>query len=468
MQAAVDAARQRQADRGSTAEPEPIFSPAGGARPAATPVQIWPPKTTSVAPTSAVTQLMPQPVQDVEPAPPPASEVQPASQSQLALQPPPTLGPGSAVEPQPAFQPPQATEVESVADPEPAVQPPLVVESPPRPPVLPPQSPSAPKHRRPGPRFAAIAALAVVLVVVGTMGVALWSRSPASRAHHTAQSRPSHPASQAPSQSPTAVTSQTPGQASPRQLTSKGAIAANRAAAWIASQVNHGVLVACDQPMCDALTAHGFPASHLRYIWPKTPYPLTSQLVVVTPAILHQFGTSLASKWAPIQLTRFGTGQNAISIRVTAPHGATKYKAALTADLRHRQTAGSNMLRNKHVETSKRAGKQLASGHVDTRLIVVLTALAAVHPIHIRNFGGDFFGASPHLPLRIAYLAGSDPSSRLNQIDYLHFLVKQLSQEQGIYRPQLASLGHSGAGKPVFKIRFAWPERLGLLGGQSP
>src|SRR5262249_6898061 len=138
-----------------------------------------------------------------------------------------------------------------------------------------PQPPTSPRHRRPGPRIAAIAALAVILVVTGTMAVTLWSRSPASRPQHSAQSRPSEPPSQAPSHSPSAAPSQPPMQASPSQLTSKAAIAANRAAAWIASQVNHGVLVACDQPMCAALTAQGYPGSHLRYIWPKTPNPLT-------------------------------------------------------------------------------------------------------------------------------------------------------------------------------------------------
>jgi hypothetical protein len=41
------------------------------------------------------------------------------------------------------------------------------------------------------------------------------------------------------------------------------AATSNRAAAWVAAQVSRSAMVSCDPVMCQALRAHGFPASAL-------------------------------------------------------------------------------------------------------------------------------------------------------------------------------------------------------------
>src|SRR6202011_2607855 len=81
-----------------------------------------------------------------------------------------------------------------------------------------------------------------------------------------------------------------PGQsgAAPATLSHDGATR-NQAASWVAQQVTSTDAVACDRVMCTALAAHGFPAANLRPIGPSAPYPLTSVVVVETPAVRAQF-----------------------------------------------------------------------------------------------------------------------------------------------------------------------------------
>src|SRR5262250_1712943 len=119
--------------------------------------------------------------------------------------------------------------------------------------------PPARMSRRRGPRVAGVAALAVIL----TAAVAfVLSSQPSAR---TAGSPQSRPLQSQPAQSPPPGSHQPP--------PSKPADTTNLAAAWVAAQVGHDALVACDQAMCEALTAHGFPGRHLRLIRTHSPVP---------------------------------------------------------------------------------------------------------------------------------------------------------------------------------------------------
>src|SRR5262249_29893263 len=133
MQAAVEAARERQADRAAAAGPEPISRQASGVTHTGTPVDIWPPpRTTAAATASATGQAKPQPPDwpapkpqapdwpapqpltpewppaqpsPPTPEPPPVPEAQLGSESQLTLQSqPPTLEAQLASEPDLALQ----------------------------------------------------------------------------------------------------------------------------------------------------------------------------------------------------------------------------------------------------------------------------------------------------------------------------------------------------------------------------
>ena len=114
----------------------------------------------------------------------------------------------------------------------------------------------------------------------------------------------------------------------------------NLAAAWVAHEVSRDAIVSCDPLMCQALGAHGIPAGDLLVLQPGARDPLGSELVVATAAVRSQFGSRLASVYAPTVLASFGTGDGAIAVRVIAPDGARAYDAALSADVRARKRSG--------------------------------------------------------------------------------------------------------------------------------
>jgi hypothetical protein len=313
--------------------------------------------------------------------------------------------------------------------------------------------PPARKSRRRGPKVAGVASLAVILTAA--VAFVLSSQSPA---RTPASSQLQRPQSQPPQ-------SQPPESHQP-QPSGKPADTTSLAAAWVGAQVDHDALVACEQAMCEALTAHGFPGRHLRLIRPHSPVP-HAQVIVATPEVLRQFG-SLSTRWAPAVLARFGTGSASISVRLVAPHGVAKYEAALKADLRSRKASGAGVADNPHISASATARKQLLAGQVDSRLIVVLTALASVHPIRILDFGTAFAGESADIPLRIAKLAQDYAVAGLSRPSYVQFLTRQLGRQPGIYQPEVAGLTYDAAGTLIFQIKFLAPSPLGVLGPQGP
>jgi hypothetical protein len=240
---------------------------------------------------------------------------------------------------------------------------------------------------------------------------------------------------------------------------------AELAASWVAGEVSHDVSVACDKAMCDLLTADHFPDPKLQLIGPGSSYPLRAQVVVVTPAVHRQFGSSLATDWAPIVLRRVGSGPTAISIRIVSRHGAAAGQSALSKDVQQRKEFAQLLLRSPEVTASEPVRQELAGGQVDVRLMVVLTALAAVHPIDILGFTG-FPGASAGVPLRVVQLApDTDAASGLNQSDYLQSLGAVLDKQSAPYQPEEAGPTHDN-GKLIFQIKFTVTSHLlGVLGG---
>ena len=374
-----------------------------------------------------------------------------------ALAPTPEIaGPGlpvqiwPPVEPSPALTGPAATGPPVTS---PAATGPVV--------AIPVQAPQRPTRRRPcrrGPRVAGAAALAVILFTAA-VAATLWARASGAASHGSGpNSKASHntPPSTAPASAPPSnppARSQSP---SPRP--------ASLAASWVASQVSHNVYVACDKAMCDALTAHGFPGRKLQLVRPKSPYPVHAQVVVMTPVLARQFGRSATAKWAPAVLTRIGSGSSAIFIRIVSSKGAAAYNSMLSKDVQQRKASAHQLLVSSHVKASAAARNDLAQGRVDDRLIVVLTALAAVHPIEIVSFGTSFAGASPGIPLRIADLAPNNSASGIKWADYLRFLRKELGAQPTTYRPQSDVLAHDGTSKLVFQIEFSAPSPLLIVG----
>ncbi|MGN6796281.1 MAG: hypothetical protein ACTHJW_28165 [Streptosporangiaceae bacterium] len=240
---------------------------------------------------------------------------------------------------------------------------------------------------------------------------------------------------------------------------------ANLAARWVATQVSHEAVVACDSAMCDALAAAGFPGQHLKHIAPNAPYPGQAQVVVVTPVVERQFGFARNAQMAPPVLARIGNGKTAILIRVVAPQGEAKLKDQLKANQRQLRAAGAGLLSKRWITASPTAKKLLLSGGVDARLIVVLTAIASLHPIHIVSFNAGAAGVSPGVQFRTAELAETNPAARMNRADYLRFLFRAIDAQPGIYHPLTFGIADGSTGQKIFRITFSAPSPLNLLGG---
>jgi hypothetical protein len=226
----------------------------------------------------------------------------------------------------------------------------------------------------------------------------------------------------------------------------------------VAAQVSRAAIVACDPAMCAALQAAGLPAADLLVLGTDTPDPMGADLVVATPAVRSQFGARLASVYAPTVLARFGTGAAGIAVRVIAPGGAEAYRVLLAHDDLARRKVAAQLLSNPGVRMSAAARAQVLAGQVDSRLLLLLPALAAVHPVQVLAFADAGPGADPMVPLRSARLAGSAVPPGLSQAAYVAWLRGYVRGQRPPY-DALTSVAGS-----VVTIQFSSPSPLGLIG----
>jgi hypothetical protein len=242
------------------------------------------------------------------------------------------------------------------------------------------------------------------------------------------------------------------------------------AATWIAQQVSHSAVVSCDPAMCSALAAAGFPGRNLRVVGPTAPYPapypLTSAVVVVTPAVQGWYGNSLTSSWAPAVLATFGSGDTQITVRLIAPHGAAAYRSALSADLANRKTFGASLLGVNVIALSGTARAQLIAGQVDSRLMLEIADLASKEPVEILEFGNIGPRGDPDIPLRYADLAVNDPAANLTGSAYIQSILTDLGT--AVYRPARTATVVLPGGQTVLRIEFTAPTPLGLSPQGSP
>jgi len=239
----------------------------------------------------------------------------------------------------------------------------------------------------------------------------------------------------------------------------------NQAAAWVAADVGRNILVACDALTCADLAQDGFPAADLTVLQSTAPDLYGTQVIVATASVRSQFGGRLASVFAPEILASFGTGANRIEIRVVAPDGAAAFRAALSADLRARQSAGTQLLMRSTVIATPAARSELQAGDVDSRLLTVLAFLASQQPIDVLGFGRAAPGASPGTPLRTADLAAADPAGGRDGAGYQAALRTLLRSEIPLYEPASVSTVRLAGGQLAVQITYAAPSPLGLLGG---
>jgi hypothetical protein len=270
-------------------------------------------------------------------------------------------------------------------------------------------------------RTAAVIASAVVLVGAGSLAVAMSSHG-------------SKPASSA---------------------LSRAAAPFTLAAAWVAQQVSGAATVACDPVMCRALQARG--ADKLLVLGPTTHDPLRSDVVVATAAVRNDIGGRLSSVYAPGVIASFGSGNARIDVRVTTADGAAKYWAGFSMDLLARKRSGTSLLGSPRIRVSAVARRQLIAGQVDTRLLIVISALSGRRAFDILAFGDSGPGATAGMPLRSVDLAEPGGAASMRAI------LAQLP----VTLPAWFQAAHTRttllAGRTVLQIGFPAPEPPGLI-----
>jgi len=229
----------------------------------------------------------------------------------------------------------------------------------------------------------------------------------------------------------------------------------HQAAVWIAQQVASSVVVACDPEMCNELQNSGFPAGQLMELQPSAPDPLGSLLLVATPVIRNQFGTRLASVYAPLVIASFGSGAERVDVRYVAPDGTAAFESQLGADQKARIGAGEQLLTNKNVQASAAARQALMAGQVDPRLLVTLSALAHQMPLHLVAFDDPSPGVSSDVPLRGAEIGAAASAG-------LPAMVAFLSAQQSQYAPAVARITQVAKGQSVVTVRYDAPGPMGL------
>jgi hypothetical protein len=244
------------------------------------------------------------------------------------------------------------------------------------------------------------------------------------------------------------------GSAQSSKALAAAAASRQQAAAWVTAQVSRGVIVGCDPLMCAALQQHGFPPADLATLGAGASDPLGSGIMISTLAVRSQLGSELAQVYAPVVIASFGTGSSLVQIRVVAPGGAAASVPAEQADLAARQFAGRELAGNKHIIAPAAAKAQLASGQVDSRLLITLAALAHKFPVQIQGFGDAGPGAGSTGPLRQVTVTTSSAAD-------LHQLLAFLEAQ----RPPLLAMvtQHQLGQTTTVQIQFTAPSPTGLL-----
>ena len=245
----------------------------------------------------------------------------------------------------------------------------------------------------------------------------------------------------------------------PHQVLPAGAAAAAavassvraQAAAWVAGQVSGDETIGCNPLMCAALRAHGVAASRLLPAGSGTPG--ADVIVASAPARPQD---------APVLLASFGSGASLIEVRATAPGGAAAYQPALAADLAARRSAGAQLLHSRRLEAGAQGARQLQAGEVDSRLLIMLTMLASLHPWRVIAFAD----ASPGVPLAAApfrqvIIASTDGRA-------LGAALALVRAQHGPYQPVQATTVRLAGGQQGLLIDFAAPSPLGMLTGGAP
>ena len=247
------------------------------------------------------------------------------------------------------------------------------------------------------------------------------------------------------------------------QVTSKlaaEAVARKQAVTWILGQVSRAAIVSCDPQVCTDLVNAGFPSANLLTLGPTSNDPLGSTLVVATAPIRAQYGSRLASVYAPAIIASFGSGTARIDIRLVYPGGTARYGTLERTALRARKAADAQLLTNSQIAASATARAQLLSGDVDPRLPQLLAIMAQSHPVYIVDFINQSPGGGPASLLRSMDLATVDSTAHLTRAAYLGWMQAFIDAQRAQYLPASVQQVTLHTGQTVLRIGYAAPSPL--------
>jgi len=176
-----------------------------------------------------------------------------------------------------------------------------------------------------------------------------------------------------------------------------------------------------------------------------------------------QATVEIAARYAPTVLASFGPASARVSVRVIAPKGPAAYKDALAADQKISKTVGTGLVTSSQITETPAAKAAMTGGRVDSRALIVITALASEHPIDILSFGGTYAGTSADAPLRVVDLAETDAAAHLGQSAYVRSMIELLRVQPATYRPLRVSTVSLAGGQKALQVEFAAPSPVGLL-----
>jgi serine/threonine protein kinase len=244
-----------------------------------------------------------------------------------------------------------------------------------------------------------------------------------------------------------------------QELTAETA-ARKHAVTWILQQVSRAAVVSCDPQVCADLVTGGFPAANVMALGPGSNDPLGSALVVATGPIRAQYGSRLASVYAPATIASFGSAAARIDILLVYPGGAATYDADRRTALRNRKTNDAQLLVNGHIKASATARAQLLSGDVDPRLPQILAIMAENHLVHIVDFDNQSPGGGPASLRRSVDLATAASAAHLTGAPYPGWMRALIDAQRAEYLPASIRQVTLPSDQPVLRIEYDAPSPL--------
>jgi predicted Ser/Thr protein kinase len=233
-----------------------------------------------------------------------------------------------------------------------------------------------------------------------------------------------------------------------------------QAITWILHQVSRAALVSCDSQVCADLASSGFPSANLLPLGPMSNDPLGSNLVIATADVRAQFGSRLASVYAPAVIASFGSRSARIDIRLVYGDSAESYRAAESAALHARKAAEAQLLTNSDIKLSATAQAQLLRGELDPRLPLLIVLMAAGHPLRIVDFLSLSPRGGPASLLRWADFATAVPAAHLTPSAYAGWMRAFIDAQRAQYRPAWAQQVTLPNGQAVLRIGYGAPSPL--------